>query len=464
MGGFLSRPDVIVGSRVGDFTDFRLDADPVATSPLLVSPDIDEQVVVEHIYPGRNLQIFTSSAEIYIPSEPITPDTIALKVSSKRGASPAAQPVDVQGGTFFVDRNGTNLREYLFQEVEQSYTAEPISTLGGHLFQNPVDISLRRSDQTDEPTILYVINQGRDRDFNRVPAAAVTIDRAQQVTAFNRIVTNGGDLILGAASTQGGAAAHVVRRDLNGNEWDFLEILDKTHFSDHAVEVANPDIDAFTATAGQTAFVYTFSNPTAETDIAIFKRADTSDTWRRISPDDYTLDTGLDAGTLVSVCKRATSFSTGAPTLDGIECYLHADNRAIGAHTPASGSVSILGDEGFFFSAKLGLRMVPRIVMQAFKGQGGQSPTMQKQRIFRALLSLERTANVAIGYEGGRPRAVALANYDAEIYDQDIEETLFTGVKRISGVGSWQTEPRIEITQTEPGPFLVRSITYDIRF
>jgi hypothetical protein len=148
MGGFRSAPDVVARSRLGNFTEFKEDQDPVATSPLVLQPDIDDLIVIRAIYPGRSLQIFTSSAELYFPDEPITPENAALKVTSRRGHQARTQPVDVQGGTFFVDRNGTAIREYLFSEAEQSYTAEPISTLGGHLVQQPVDIALRRSVDT----------------------------------------------------------------------------------------------------------------------------------------------------------------------------------------------------------------------------------------------------------------------------------------------------------------------------
>jgi hypothetical protein len=472
MAGFKGRPDVIVGSRAGNFGDFKEDADPVATSPLVLAPNIDEQVTVENIYAGRNLQIFTSSAEIYVPSEPITPDTVALKVTSKRGASPLSQPVDVQGGTMFVDRNGTALREYLFLDTQASYTAEPISTLGGHLVQNPVELSLRRSVDTNEPTLIYVINQGRDRDFNKVPAASITIDRAQQVIAFSRIVSGNGEF-KSVASTQGGATAFAVERDLSGNKWTFLEFVDERFLSDHAEQIENPDIDEFSATDGQTVFTYTFSNPLIDNDIAVFRRADSSDVWSRVPIGDYTLDTtaktitldtGLDAGVKLAICKRATSFTITSASLSLQECYVHGDGRPLGAHTPVGNAVTIKGDEGFFFSAQIGLRMVPKVILQAYKGQGGQSPTMKRQRIFRTLLNVERTGNIAVSMETGSPRVVPLVDYDGFSFDADLEDTLFTGTKRVSGVGSWKIEPRLQITQTEPAPWLLRSVSYDIRF
>jgi hypothetical protein len=472
MGGFRSAPDVIVGSRIGRFDQFFQDQDPVATSPIIASPDIDEQVTIQNIFPGVQLQIFGSSVELFVDTPVITPDTLSLRVSSRRGTDPNTQPVDVQGGTFFVDRNGTSIREYIFSEAIQNYTAEPITTLGQHLVNRPSQMSLRRQVGTVDPTLIYLTNTGRDAAKRRVPACVMTVDRAQQINALARINTAGHD-IKGIACTQGGSVAALVDRPLGGNRWTYLEVADADHMSDHSYEIANPDSDEFTATDGQTVFTYTFTNPTDTRDIAMFTRAEDGEAWSRVEPSTYTLDTGaktitLDegatAGHLYVIALRQTSFATGAAELNGVECYVHADGRPVGPHTPSAGSVSIAGDEGFFFHARIGLRMVPRIVLQAYKGRGGTSPTMQKQRIFRALLDLERTSNIAIGTETRRPRAIALSDYDSGTYDLDLEEILFSGTKRTSGIKGWETEPRIVITQTEPGPFLMRSCIYDVRF
>ena len=71
---------------------------------------------------------------------------------------------------------------------------------------------------------------------------------------------------------------------------------------------------------------------------------------------------------------------------------------------------------------------------------------------------------MAISMENGTPRAVSLSDLDSGTLDADLEEVLFTGPKRVSGIGRWELEPRLRITQTVPGPWLLRSVAYDIRF
>lgn len=399
MGGFKARPDVIVASRAGALFDFKEDADPVAASPIVVAPNIDDQVTIQNIYPGRHLQIFTSSAEIYVPDEPITIDNIALKVTSRHGSSPDVKPVDVQGGTLFVDRNGRALREYLFTDTEQSYSAEPVSLLAGHLMSSPRSLVLRRARDVDEPTILLVANTGVDRKGDQVPAAMCVIDRAQQVTGFFRIKTQGTPLEF--ATTQGGEAFAMVERDLAGTAWRFLEQFDDAFMSDCSVSISG-------------------------------------------------------SGSTIDV--------SAYPWLEGQTVEVHGDGLPLGAFTVSSGSID-LGTATYASSAEVGLKQVPRIVLHPFKGRGELSPTMQNMRIFRALLQLERTGAVAItGHDGGRARQVSLQNYDSGLMDPTLEEVLFTGPKRIGGLGRWQKDPTVEITQIEPMPFLLRSITYDIRF
>lgn len=399
MGGFKARPDLLIASRAGALFDFREDADAVAASPIVVAPNIDDQVTIQALYPGRHLQVFTSSAELYVPNEPITIDNIALKVTSRHGTSADVQPVNVQGGTLFVDRNGRALREYLFTDTEQSYSAEPVSLLAGHLMSSPRSVALRRARDVDEPTLLLFANTGTDRNGDAVPAAMVVIDRAQQVTGFLRIKTTGTPL--GFATTQGGDAFVMVERDLAGATWNFLEQFDADFMSDCSVLIAG-------------------------------------------------------SGSSVDV--------SDYPWLEGQEVEVHGDGMALGSFTVAGGLID-LDTASFAATAEVGLRQVPRIILHPYRGKSDVSPTMQNMRVFRALLQLERTGSVAItGADGGTPRPVSLQNYDSGLMDPTLEEALFTGAKRIGGMGRWQKEPTVEVTQIDPMPFLLRSVTYDVRF
>jgi hypothetical protein len=476
MGGFKARPDLLVGSRVGALFDFKEDDDPVPGSPIVAAPNIDEQITILQLYAGRHLQIFTSSAELYIPAEPITIDNLAVKITSRRGASAETQPLDIQGGTIFVDRTGRALREYLFTDAEQSYTAEPISLLAGHLVAQPNSMVLRRQRDVDEPTLILLANQGLDRTNRPVPSAAITIDRAQQVTGFCRIETQLGT-VQGFQASQAGDAVSMVKRQLAGNEWNYLELWDGRFMSDAAVEVENPDVTEFLAPqSASTTRSYSFTSPATTDLVAVWARTDLTEPWTRLDPaTDYTVDLGAQEIELTEARptnselrivsrKSSVDLSSVAPWLEGIECQVHVDGLPIGLFTPSSGSID-LGDARYDFAIQVGLRMVPSITLHPYKGRGEMSPTMKPQRIHTALLQFERTLAASITmHAGGRLRPIPFENWDSAPTDKVLEELLFTGTKRIKGGGAWQTEPTVTISQDAPGPWTVRAITYDVRY
>jgi len=468
MGGFKARPDLLVGSRAGAIFDFRADEDPIAGSPIAVAPNVDDKVEIMAIYPGRHLQIFTSSTEFYIPDEPITVDNIALKATSRLGAGEFTLPVDVQGGTLFVDRNGRAIREYLFTDAEQSYSAEPVSLLAGHLVAQPRSVALRRGSDIDKPTMLLLANTGVDRLGNTVPASVCVIDRAQQVTAFVRITTEGTPLSF--VCSQNGEALTVCNRDLAGVAWNFLEKFDEDCMSDCSVILDNPDVEEFTATAAQTVFTYTFASPILETDVAAWRY--TGVRWERLGG--YTVDLtaktvtfaeGRELGEEIRINRRKGEITLGSSGahLAGVEVYVHGDGLPLGFFTSVGGIID-LEDSRFDFSTEVGLYQIPDIILHPYKGKGEISPTMANMRVFQTLLAMERTGAISIGTQSTRQRPVPLRKFGSGQTDPFLEELLFSGVKRIAGIGSWEKEPCLRISQDAPMPFLLRSITYDVRF
>ena len=472
MGGFRDAPDVLVASRATDPTDFKEDADPIAVSPIVVAPQIDEEITITDIYAGRHLQIFTTSGEFYIPTEPITPDNIAIKAATRHGSNGVTQPVSVQGGTLFVERNGRAIREFLYLDAEQSYSAEPISLVAGHLVAQPRSIALRRPLDIDEPRMLLIANTGQDSDGNDVPAAMAVIDRAQQVTAFSRITTNG--TVKSFATTQSGTAWALVERDLVGSEgpyWHYLSRLDADFMADEALEATNTEYDEYTATSGQTVFTYTFTSPATDADVAVWTRAASTDDWSRVSSADYTVNlgaqtvtfnTGRASGELIRVNKRQSTVRVSPPGHNKGETFMVNADRTVPlgeftatATTVTAGDTIDLGSARWDFTVQFGYKFNPRVVLQAFKGRLPMSPTMKKQRIFRALVQMIKTGSLSVGTYGQSLKDTTILSGSAKV---------FTGTKRLSGLGKWEIEPRLEFSQAQSAPWQIAAITYDVRY
>lgn len=173
VGGSRDLPDQVWMSRTG--LPMNFDPGEGLDDQAITFRLADENShVITSLVPGRNLQIFTSSGEWIVKGFPVTPAGTQVERQTRIGsrASPRVRPVDVDGATLFVASNGTQLREFLYTEVEQAYQAADIATLSRHLLQDPVDVAF-----DGERRVLWIVRRdGR--------LATVTIDRNANVAAW----------------------------------------------------------------------------------------------------------------------------------------------------------------------------------------------------------------------------------------------------------------------------------------
>lgn len=224
MGGSTELPSHLWGSGIGPgrVFDFSI-GQSLDDDGLDVSLPASEQGVptVLNLYSGRNLQIFCSNQERYVPQgelSPITPATIATKRATGHGIKPGLVPVEVGGATLFVQREGKALREFLFVDTEQSYASRNVSLLASMLIKSPVDIALRRATSTDEADLVVIVNSDGT-------LALLTTLRDQEVVAWSSGDTRDGDKFLNAEA-DGAEIYYAVERIVDGNARRFLERSD----------------------------------------------------------------------------------------------------------------------------------------------------------------------------------------------------------------------------------------------
>ena len=134
-GGSASLPSTLFGSKVGNFFNFKA-AEGLDDDAIKVTLATDTVNTITGLRSGRDLQVFTTGSEFFIPQgdlDPITPANVVAKSSTKRGSKPYIRPAAAEGGTLFIQRSGKALRELLFSDVELSYVANNISLLASHL-------------------------------------------------------------------------------------------------------------------------------------------------------------------------------------------------------------------------------------------------------------------------------------------------------------------------------------------
>jgi hypothetical protein len=182
LGGTESKPQSIFMSKTGSFFDFDIDDgdDDEAIFATISSRKLNDIV---DVYPGRNLQIFTSGAEFAVTSRPVTPSSINIQPQTSHGAN-KVEVQDVDGSTLFVDRHGKSILSFLYSFNEDAYTTDDRSVLASHLINQPVDMALLAGTASDDANWLFIVNSDGS-------ATILNTLRSQDINGYTRWNTDG---------------------------------------------------------------------------------------------------------------------------------------------------------------------------------------------------------------------------------------------------------------------------------
>ena len=112
-------PNTVFGSKVADFFNFKTD-EALDDDALFVTISSDSLNAINAIRSGRDLQIFTSSAEFFIPQstlDPITPSNIVIKIATRRGSKEASNPCQ-RKLALFIYKSQVKPSESLFSAIQ----------------------------------------------------------------------------------------------------------------------------------------------------------------------------------------------------------------------------------------------------------------------------------------------------------------------------------------------------------
>jgi hypothetical protein len=227
-GGSKSRPSTVWGSKVGLFFDFEategLDDDAIEATL-----DTNTFNAIVDIISGRDLQVFTTGGEFYVPQnglDPITPTNFFVKTASRNGTQQGIRVQQLESGTLFIQRQGKSLNEFAYTDTQATYVTQKISLLAGHLLKGPSRLALRRSVATDENDLLLITNTTDGT------MAVFSLLRAQNVIAPSEFITVDGAYI--DVSVDISTIYTVVRRNVNGTNQYYVEVFDNNLFTDSA--------------------------------------------------------------------------------------------------------------------------------------------------------------------------------------------------------------------------------------
>jgi len=226
-GGTSALPTTVFGSRVGSFYDFRVQ-EGLDDEPIIATLDTGQLNQILRIVPARELQIFTQGSEFIVVNalgEPLTPANFVVKQQTSQGMKENVPPAIVQGGTFYIQREGAVLNEFIYNDPEGAYVSSNISLLSSHLLKTPVDMAARITQSTDEGDLICVVN---DDDGTM---AVFAILRSQKLVTPVEWVTNGE--FIGVGVDVDDIYVAVARTDSSVTKY-YIEVFDSTVLLDSA--------------------------------------------------------------------------------------------------------------------------------------------------------------------------------------------------------------------------------------
>jgi len=226
-GGSKSRPATVWGSKIGLYFDFKI-TEALDDDAVEAQLDTNQLNVIVDMISGRDLQVFTTGGEFYVPqagTDPVTPTTFLFKNVSRNGMKPGTRVESLESGTLYIQRQGKALNEFLFSDTQATYITQRISLLCGHLLKTPTRIALRRATGTDEGDLLFIVNNDNGG------MAVFSLLRSQQVVAPSEFLTDGSYLDIGVDVTR---IMTVVKRRFDNVDKFFVEEFDDTLFTDCA--------------------------------------------------------------------------------------------------------------------------------------------------------------------------------------------------------------------------------------
>lgn len=228
-GGSKSRPSTIWGSKVGLFFDFEategFDDDAVEATL-----DTNTYNAITDIISTKDLQVFTTGGEFFVPQqglEPITPSAFFVSTAGRNGSKPGVRVQQLESGVLFIQRQGKMLSEVAYNDTQLTYVTSKISLLSGHLLKTPKRMALRRAINTDENDLLFIVN-ATDGTM-----AAYSLIRSQNVIAPTEFITTGGEFLEVGIDIDD--IYSIVKRTINGTVQYYVERFDDTLLTDCAI-------------------------------------------------------------------------------------------------------------------------------------------------------------------------------------------------------------------------------------
>ena len=490
--GTLAQPDSIWMSKSAAYYNFDPgDADDSDSIHLTAS--IGEVQQIRHLVSNRDLQVFTASSEMYIPSfqdKPTTPTNVQIIRQTPFGCD-HIRPQVLDGATVFVQSGGAIVREYLFTDTEEAYTAVSVSSLSSHLISTPIEMNTFYGAIDRSESYIFVINDAGNMavfNSNRAEKRAGWVEFTSQ-GKFHSTVTIDDRVFANVAFPMGDGTTTITVTDYANIAVGTTLILTKADgttvtFTSEASSGSSPSSSTgfrpnesnnttadniYTAINAHADF--TVANPAAN--IVTVRQTDYSHLQSIVSSDTTRLATTNESNTKIVLCEFETGFNTdmsktytatssnngiftvSSQFANGAVVDVISGSDYVGEFTVSGGNVDVSAVE-LLNSAEIGYKFDVNLKTNPIDTNTQAGPVSGK---IRSLASVVVDLNTTLSVNVNNTNLVIRQVTD----DMSVDRVAFTGPKEFRLMGYGRT-PQVTISQSAPLSLQVNGLIAELVF
>lgn len=241
-GGSRDLPSHLFCSQTNAFFNFDVGTglDSESIQAPLGSDSVSE---ILHLHSGRHLIVFTDSGVYYVQEStttPVSPSNFNPRFTVPYGCSQTT-PKRYDSATLFVQDTGKVVRELLWNDLQQSYGAEPISLVSNDMINNVQDQDVFYGDSTGPEQFNVIVNDdGNISIYHSVRSEKIAAWIPWETTGdFESVTELNGEIFVSVKRTVNSSVVYYLEKfnflktvdcsttlsNVSGNIWEGLSHL-----------------------------------------------------------------------------------------------------------------------------------------------------------------------------------------------------------------------------------------------
>jgi hypothetical protein len=177
MAGLKSSPNTMLASMTGSPFDLNTELD-IATGAFSYEIDNSENTGIYDLVVSRTLLFLGDRQIAYLKDQTLSAEAVPrFGLTDAPGVRQAVAPVTADNTIYYIQANGTSLRQLTYSAVDETYMGDNASVLSAHLIVSPVDMDRRRAVGAVDTDLILTVNADGS-------ITALTIMKSQEVSGF----------------------------------------------------------------------------------------------------------------------------------------------------------------------------------------------------------------------------------------------------------------------------------------